>query len=335
MLHFYLPALVIIKGGQMKKFLSLLLVTASLLSLMIFPAGAANETKYSAGQVFTTQGRLNVRSAPSASAYIKTSLEKGSLVTIISENSDFFYVRYNENSYGYCHKNYIKITSDTNATVNVSWGNLNVRTGPSTNYSVKDKLPKGEKVIVLSSKNGFSEILYNGNETGFVSSTYLKISTSAYKSVKLSVPSFKQTDPRWANKLIGTSGKTIGKIGCATTSIAMIESFRQGCTIYPDTMSKQLSYSSTGNVYWPSHYKVTTNSTDYLKQFYNILSQGKPVLFGAKTYNGSQHWVVITGFSGEEITASNFTINDPGSNQRTTLDQFIAAYPVFYKYFSY
>jgi hypothetical protein len=65
------------------------------------------------------------------------------------------------------------------------------------------------------------------------------------------------------------------------------------------------------------------------------LKQGKPVLLGAKNVYGSQHWVVITGFAGGSLTAANFTIHDPGSNSRTSLQQFLNVYPNFYKYFYY
>ena len=116
----------------------------------------------------------------------------------------------------------------------------------------------------------------------------------------------------------------------------MMESYRTGTTIYPDAMSKKLSYSSSGNVYWPSHYKVVTSSSNYLSGIYNQLKSGKPVLFGAKKSSGSQHWVVITGYTGGiSLSASGFTINDPGSNTRKTLQQFLNEYPVFYKYFYY
>ena len=116
----------------------------------------------------------------------------------------------------------------------------------------------------------------------------------------------------------------------------MMESYRTGTTIYPHVMSKQLTYTSSGNLYWPSHYTTITSSSAYLSKIYTLLQSGKPVLFGAKTSAGKQHWVVITGFTGgNTLSASSFTIHDPGSTQRTTLQQFLNAYPVFYKYFHY
>ena len=59
------------------------------------------------------------------------------------------------------------------------------------------------------------------------------------------------------------------------------------------------------------------------------------MLLGAKNIHGGQHWVVITGFDGGALSPSGFTILDPGSSSRTNLQQFLNAYPTFYKYFHY
>ena len=157
-----------------------------------------------------------------------------------------------------------------------------------------------------------------------------------YPAVSLKVPNYKQTDSRWASVTIGSSGQTIAKIGCATTAIAMMESYRQGKTIYPDAMSRQLRYTASGAVYWPSHFTSVTPGSNYLQDIYTKLKAGKPVLIGATTVYGGQHWVVITGYIGSDtLSAAGFTINDPGSNARINLQQFLNAYPVLYKYFYY
>ena len=73
-------------------------------------------------------------------------------------------------------------------------------------------------------------------------------------------------------------------------------------------------------------------STNYLSNIYNLLKAGKPVAIGAKTSSGGQHWVVVTGYKGgNTLKASNFTINDPGSSTRDTLDDLFSSYPIFYK----
>ncbi|MBR5272285.1 MAG: SH3 domain-containing protein [Clostridia bacterium] len=321
----------------MRKTLSLFLAVMVIASAMILPlnvSASARETK--AGLVSTSSGNLNVRSAASTSAPILTSVTRNSYVTLISKSGSWWYVEYSDGKYGYCHSDFIKVISEVTAEVNVSWGSLNVRAGAGTSYAKIGSLYKGKTVVVLSQSKGWSKILYSGNKTGYVNNDYLKTTSVKYPSVSLKVPSFKQTDSRWADVQIGVSGKTIGQIGCVTTSIAMMESYRAGTTIYPDTMAKRLSYSSNGNVYWPSDYTVVTNSSGYLAKIYEQLQKGKPVLIGAKKSNGSQHWVVITGYvGGETLTTSGFTINDPGSNTRTNLQQFLNSYPTFYKFFYY
>ena len=101
-------------------------------------------------------------------------------------------------------------------------------------------------------------------------------------------------------------------------------------------MMKSLSYDSYGNVYWPADYKVNYWHENYLRTIYNILADGKPVLIGAKNSSGSQHWVVVTGYTGgSDFTADKFTINDPGSKTNTNLAQFFSSFPTLYKFFCY
>lgn len=320
----------------MRKFTSFILALVLILGTLSIPTVAAT-TSSQAGVVSVTSGRLNVRSSASTSGAVVSSLAKGSDITLMSKSGNWWRVEYADGKYGYCHADYIKTATGTPATVKISSGSLNVRSGAGTSYSKVASLYKGEVVIVLSKTGNWSKILFNGTKTGYVSSQYLSTSSSSiYPKVSLNVPSFKQTDSRWANVKIGSSGKTIAQIGCATTAIAMMESYRTGTTIYPDAMSKKLSYSSSGNVYWPSNYTVVTSSSGYLNGIYNKLKAGKPVLFGAKKSSGTQHWVVITGYTGgSSLTASGFTINDPGSKSRTTLQHLLNEYPTFYKYFYY
>ena len=321
----------------MKKRISVVLV--AVLMLMMLPkleAEAATLTA-KAGAVTTAGSNLNVRASASVTSGVVSSLKKGSYITLISKSGSWWQVEYGKDQYGYCHADYITIVQGTPATVKTQSSSLNVRSGAGTAHTKVASLARGQTVIHLSTAGGWSRVLYHGTKTGYVSAQYLSVSQSAsgHSATALKVPSFKQTDKRWANVRIGVSGKTMAQIGCATTAIAMMESYRTGITIYPDAMSQKLRYTSSGSVYWPSNFVPVTNSAGYLDGIYQQLKQGKPVLLGAKNSYGTQHWVVVTGFTGGSLAASNFTINDPGSNVRTTLQQFLNAYPVFYKYFYY
>lgn len=310
-------------------------MAAAIALSLLLPAHAADAGS-KAGLVSTAAGKLNVRSQPTSVSSVTATLNKGSYVTLLSKTGSWWKVEYGKGKTGYCHGDYITPVYGVPATVKIQSGTLNVRSGPGTSYGITGSLSKGETVIAFSTAGDWSHILYHGTKTGYIRAQYLWGNSITNSTISLHVPSFKQTDSRWANVLIGQSGKTMAKIGCATTGIAMMESYRTGKTIYPDAMSRQLRYTATGSVYWPGHFTAVTSSSGYLSGIYNQLKQGKPVLFGAKNSSGSQHWVVVTGYTGgSSLTAAGFTILDPGSSSRTNLQQLLNSYPTFYKYFYY
>ncbi len=303
-----------------------------ILLLAALTTGAqAADLSSQAGKVKISSGWLNVRSGPNTGAGKVASLKNGSYVTILSRSGDWWRVEYASGKTGYCHGSYIAVLPGEAKSVSISSGTLNVRSGPGTGYSRTGRLSKGEAVIPLSVSGSWTRVLYQGSRVGYVSSQYLGV---VYRQISLSAPNLKQMDSRWADKTIGESGRTFAEIGCATTAIAIVESHRQGRTVYPDDMARELRYTPSGSVYWPADYRAVTSGTDYLTKIYNRLAAGQPVLLGLKNRYGGQHWVVVTGFSGgSALTAAGFTIRDPGSNSRTNLQQLLDVYPYFYKMF--
>lgn len=284
-----------------------------------------------AGAVTTASGKLNVRAQASSGSAVVATLNKGNYITLISKNGSWWKVEYGAGKYGYCHSDYITVVEGT--PVSVTTGALNIRTGPGTGHSAVGTLYQNDVVLRLNTANGWSRVLYHGTKTGYVSSKYL---SGSYASISLWVPNLKQMDPRWADMELAGSGKTFSQIGCATTAIAMVESHRTGRTILPPEMARNLTYTPSGNVYWPAHFYSVTDGSDLLGGIYKRLQQGKPVLLGATNAYGSQHWVVVTGYTGgTPLTSDRFVIRDPGSNSRANLGQFLSQYPYFYKYFFY
>ncbi|MBR4048872.1 MAG: SH3 domain-containing protein [Clostridia bacterium] len=313
----------------MRRSISAVLCAAVILSFCTFFA-SAKESYPMAGRVSTASGNLNVRS--SAGGNIVSSLQKDSYVNLISLENGWYKVEYAAGRYGYSSADFIKaLLNSYPATVKTTSGGLNVRS--SAGGTIINSLASGTRVTVISTSGDWSRIIYHGIRTGWVSSKYLVTGTqNSYKAISLKVPDYKQTDSRWANKKIGSTKYTIGQIGCTTTALAMTESYRTGKTVYPDTMESRLSYSSGGSLYWPNNYSATTNFTNYMQTIYNLLAQGKPVIVGAKKANGSQHWVVVTGYTGAStLKPTAFKINDPGTASRTNLGQFFTEFPYLHK----
>ena len=126
---------------------------------------------------------LNVRSGPSTSYGVVASLNKGSKVSVISENNGWSKILY-KNKERYVSSRYLdseKTNSQESSTTTkptikemktVNTQVLNVRKGPSTSYSKLGSLSKGSKVSVISESNGWTKILYKEQEA-YVSSMYL------------------------------------------------------------------------------------------------------------------------------------------------------------------
>lgn len=304
---------------------------------------ATNVTPSFAGVVATAGGNLNVRASASSGSSVLTTLKNGSYVSVIEESGSYYKVLYANGKAGYCHKSYIDLVSGSSgAYVNTSSTSLNIRSGPSTSYGVIGAISKGASVVVISTHGNFYRILYSGTQTGYASSSYIKLRSSSTSNsgsqsststgaISLSVPSYKQYDSRWSNVKLGSSSKTIGVSGCLTTAIAMERSYAYGYTVTPATVATSSSYTSGGSIYWPSAYSFIYSS-NYLTQILNLLKQGKPVIVGASNEYGSQHWVIVTGYTPNgSVTADDFSVNDSGSASRTTLSSFFNVYSTFYK----
>ncbi len=315
-------------------FLAAVLTTALSAFAMTSAAAGSGAT---AGVVSTVSSPLTVRATASVNSAASATLAKGSTVTLISKSGDWWYVEYSAGRYGYCHASYItQLASSRAGYIATASGALNIRTEGSASSAVAAQLSKGTGLVILSENSGWSRVLYNGTAIGYASSQYLsayaETRAATYKAIALPVPDYKQYDSRWASLRVGGSGKTLGKIGCVTTAIADLESYRQGSSaVTPATMLYRLSYNASGDVYWPGDYLNYTGS-DYLSMLYRQLSAGKPVILGAKTSAGRMHWVVVKGYTGgSTLTTSGFLINDPGSDYRTTLATLMKEYPYFYK----
>ena len=60
----------------------------------------------------------------------------------------------------------------TQGTINAN-GGLRVRSGPGQEHSVQATVPNGSTVSILGEENGWYQIQYNGNSTGYVLKDYV------------------------------------------------------------------------------------------------------------------------------------------------------------------
>lgn len=163
-----------------------ILVIAALVLMLPTDRASAADANSTAGQVVTASGNLNVRSAADAAAPLLTKLPNGTYVTLISKTGSWWRVEYAAGTYGYVSADYIRQVAG--AVPMVTSSNLNVRGGPSTSYGILGFLTAGKTIVVLSTANNWSRILYDGVKTGYASAAYLKPLTTAVSEMLWPVP---------------------------------------------------------------------------------------------------------------------------------------------------
>ena len=158
-------------------------------------------------------GPLNVRSGPSTGYSIYGYVNKGTVVQIVSTENGWYKVNVTLNGRtvtGYVSAQYVTVSSDSGSsnTGSSSTGNgsgttsgstdtgntsaagsrgtvnagpLNVRSGPSTGYSIYGYVNKGTVVQIVSTENGWYKVnvTLNGRTvTGYVSAQYVTVSSN-------------------------------------------------------------------------------------------------------------------------------------------------------------
>lgn len=127
------------------------------------------------GTVVTSGGNLNMRSAPSTTASIITSIPNGSTVTILGESGNWYQISFGGRT-GWASKDFIRpaTTAPTTGTVVTSGGNLNMRSAPSASASVIATIPNGSTVTILGESGNWYQISFGGR-TGWASKDFIRI----------------------------------------------------------------------------------------------------------------------------------------------------------------
>lgn len=159
--------------------------------------------------------------------------------------------------------------------------------------------------------------------------------------ISYNVPYYNQADPRWGSTYIGT--KTIAQVGCLVTSLAMTQSYHTDTEILPDEMRYQMQFDNNSILWAPIialGYDLEgcsgLSTYAFCQRLYTLLEEHGPVIVGSDNVYGGSHYVVVTGCTNTDtstLKTSDFTMNDPGFSNRTTLDEHLAAYPTWFRFF--
>ncbi|QNM05832.1 SH3 domain-containing protein [Qiania dongpingensis] len=218
------------------------------------------------------------------------------------------------------------------------FGLLNIRSAPSKRGELLGQIAYGDEVQAYwKEDSGYVRVLFKKAHSdelieGYCTRKELSDTEPKDARIYLGVADFKQYDGRWANVSLGGSYETIATAGCTTTCLAMAYSYLEGHVTTPDMMEERLFYNDDGLLSFPKAY-VKISEKDYLSAALEKLQQKIPVLIGCKRDDGSPHWVLIMGYSGDgvNLNTEDFLIHDPASEERHTLADFFAEFPNFNK----
>ena len=127
---------------------------------------------------------------------------------------------------------------------------LNVRSGPSTSYTVTTKLYKGNKVTILETSNGWMKIKTSNGTIGWVSSSYIEVSNTS--TTQTSYKATVNATSLNVRKGAGTSYSVITKLSKGTI-VDVLESSSNGW--------KKVK-TSGGTIGWVSGSYLTTTSSN-------------------------------------------------------------------------
>ncbi|MDO4739808.1 MAG: SH3 domain-containing protein [Eubacteriales bacterium] len=144
------------------------------------------QSTQSSGNYFVTANELRIRKAPSTSAGVLGTVEKGTLVTINRINGDWGYLSAGAGTKGWVALKYVSkvntSASVSNNTVSakeayvVRADKLNVRASGSAKATRIDTLERGETVAIARVDGGWAQVVYKDNgrlRNGWVSMSYL------------------------------------------------------------------------------------------------------------------------------------------------------------------
>lgn len=98
---------------------------------------------------------------------------KGNRVPVIDESGGWYKIKLSDGRTGWISKTYAVPNTQTMGVVTAT--KLNVRTGPSTSYSIMHVLWNGNQVPIIDDSGNWYKIRLSDGRTGWVSKTYLRV----------------------------------------------------------------------------------------------------------------------------------------------------------------
>lgn len=257
-------------------------MSASYLDFGGYNGGAT--VKYASG------GYVNLRQGPSTESGVVMRVTSGSTFYMQGNYGGWCYGYVHANGtqvYGYMYETFLSSGATTAVVTTRNGGQVNVRSGPSSNYASIGRLASGTQVNVLLKGNGWYMISVNGLE-GFMSTQYLSGtgstvgSNTGTTSMTAYVNNPRSTQVLNLREYASQSARSIGQYRNGT-KVKVVKRDSIWCEVYVGTrhgymMTRYLSFD--GN-YIPPQYDYP--SYNYLNYNYPVYTQPPTIIYATPT----------------------------------------------------
>ena len=147
------------------------------------PAANAAGGHRSLGIAFVDASALRLRSSPSTTSATLDYAYDNEVVVLLEKTGVWYKVNYNLQT-GYMHSDYLDVTTRENAELGygrVNGSRVNIRSGPSTGYSIVSQASFGDKAYIIGINNQWFKVIY-GNTIGYIRSDYLDLTEIPYEN---------------------------------------------------------------------------------------------------------------------------------------------------------
>lgn len=121
--------------------------------------------------IYAVTSRVNLRTGPGTGYEIILKIPSGAIVTVQSITNNWAKLTYLGKT-GYSYGSYLTKGQDY-----ITTGSVNLRTGPTTAYSILLNIPSGKSVRIFTTANNWGRLVYNGT-VGYSYMAYFRLASS-------------------------------------------------------------------------------------------------------------------------------------------------------------
>jgi uncharacterized protein YgiM (DUF1202 family) len=294
----------------------------------------------SSGTTMAATANVNVRTGPGTNYSKIGELSKGDKVTKVGSTGNWTIINWSTGT-AYVSSSYLTPSSGSSGsssasgTTMVATANVNVRSGPSTSYSILGFLTKGTTITKVGTSGSWTKVVYGGSYA-YVHSAYLSVYSGSSGSSSSGTLLYAIEDdvavrsgPSTAYRAIGylDEGDTVTYLGTSGSSWYQVQFGSRIAYVHASDvwLKGSGSTSSTGGIVYASYsvrvYEEPTTSSDMLGYLY----AGDTATRTGKSSNG---WTRID-FDGEDgyVQTSRVTVitGTTSSGSMSTMNRWMYA----------